>query len=139
MQNIRVSIISNSKELPQMTCNNFFHSVELFGIIERSSAQSPYMAVATTDEGIVVAHMLATIRRRGSLMPPYLFTQGRIHGEGDYEPTCTDKEKVFGMMLKAITRKFRRKLCLFVEFSDLSQKMFGYRYFRKEGYFCVNW
>ena len=104
MQNIRVSIISNSKELPQMTCNNFFHSVELFGIIERSSAQSPYMAVATTDEGIVVAHMLATIRRRGSLMPPYLFTQGRIHGEGDYEPTCIDKEKVFGMMLKAITQ-----------------------------------
>lgn len=139
MQNIRVSIISNSKELPQMTCNNFFHSVELFSIIERSSAQSPYMAVATTDEGIVVAHMLAIIRRRGSLMPPYLFTQGRIHGEGDYEPICTDKEKVFGMMLRAITRKFRRKLCLFVEFSDLSQKMFGYRYFRKEGYFCVNW
>ena len=41
--------------------------------------------VVAEDNGRVVAHMLATLRRRGSLIPPYLFTQGRIYGEGEYD------------------------------------------------------
>lgn len=138
MSEITVSIISRSTELPQMVCDNFFHSAELFRIIECTAGQSPYMAVAKRN-GKVIGHMLAIVRRRGSLFPPYLFTQGRIYGEGEYSPGCADKEMVFGMMLKAITHKFRNKLCLFIEFSDLSQKMFGYRYFRQNGYFSVNW
>lgn len=139
MSLVSVNIISKSIELPQMTCSNFFHSAELFGIIERSPNQTPYMAVAFNENGEVVAHMLAIVRRRGSLMPPYLFTQGRIYGEGDYEKFCDDKEKVFGLMLYTLTERFRQKLCLFVELSDLSHKMFGYRYFRQNGYFSVNW
>lgn len=139
MTEYRVKIYVKSKELPELTCRNFLHSTELFGIVERSSGQTPYMVVAFDTNGNVVAHLLALVRRRGSLLPPYLFTQGRIYGEGEYEDTCSDKEKVFGMMLNAITRKFRHRLCLFVEFSDLSQKMFGYRYFRSNGYFYVNW
>lgn len=139
MEEITVKIISKSEMLPNMTCSNFFHSIELFGIIERSSRQTPYMAVAYDCKGNVTAHLLAIVRRRGSLIPPYLFTHGRIYGEGDYETNCTEREKTFGLMLNAISRKFRRRMCLFVEFSDISQKMFGYRHFRSEGYFCVNW
>lgn len=139
MSLIKVDIISKSAELPQMTYGNFFHSAELFSIIERSPDQTPYMAIAYNEQGRIEGHMLAMVRRRGSLLPPYLFTQGRIYGEGDYESICEDKETAFGMMLHALTERFRRKLCLFIEFSDLSQKMFGYRYFRKNGYFSVNW
>ncbi|MBR5929987.1 MAG: GNAT family N-acetyltransferase, partial [Prevotella sp.] len=32
-----------------------------------------------------------------------------------------------------------RKMCLYIEFSDLSQKMFGYRILRNEGYFPIQW
>lgn len=138
MNDIRVNIVNRSEELPDMTCNNFFHSKELFGIIERTSGQSPYMVIATDCNNNVIGHLLAIVRRRGSLFPPYLFTQGRIYGEGEYAEGC-NSEAVFGLMLSEITKKFKRKFCLFAEFSDISHKMFGYRYFRSNGYFCVHW
>lgn len=121
-----------------MSMSNFFHSPELFHIIENSPGQRPYMAVAMDDEGKVVAHLLAFIRYRKSLLPPYLYTQGRIYGEGEYANE-ENKEEVFGLMLHELTRKLRRKLCFYIEFSDLSRKMFGYKYFREEGYFPLNW
>lgn len=138
MNDIKVSIYAHSKDLPPLNGANFFHSPELFRIIEDTQDERPYMAVATDKDGRTLGHMLAIIRRRGSLMPPYFFTQGRIYGEGSYEEDV-DKETVFGCLLHELTRKFRRKLCLYAEFSDISQKMFGYRYFRKENYFPVHW
>ena len=120
-----------------MDSRNFFHSPELFRICEKTSGQTPYMVVAEQD-GVVVAHLLATLRRRGSLIPPYLFTQGRIYGEGEYNANV-NKEEVFKLMLSAITQKLKRKLCMNIELSDLSQKMFGYKHFKKEGYFPVHW
>lgn len=121
-----------------MRQENFFHSAELFGIVELTPGQRPYMAVAFDERGCVVGHLLAIIRRRGSWLPPYFFTQGRIYGEGEYNEGV-DRQHVFGLLLHAITRKFRRKFCLYAEFSDLTTKMFGYRQFRDNGYFPVNW
>lgn len=121
-----------------MVCNNYFHSLELFYIIEKTPRQIPYMVVAEDPNGKVRAHMLAVIRYRSSLFPPYLYAQGRCYGEGEYDDGI-DHEQVFGLMLKAITRKFKRKLCFYIEFSDIRQKMFGYKSFRQNGYFPVQW
>lgn len=96
------------------------------------------MAVATDEDGKVVGHTLAFIRYRKSLFPPYLYSQGRFYGEGEYDDDV-DKEEVFGLLLHALTKKLRRKLCFYIEFSDLSKKMFGYRFFRSEGYYPINW
>lgn len=137
MNNIDVVIISKSENLPEMKCNNFFHSSELFRIIEQTPGQSPYMAVARC-AGTVVGHMLVMLRRRGSLIPPYLFTQARVYGEGDYAEGV-DREEVFGLLLDAVEKKMRRKLCLYTEFSDLETKMFGYAKFRTNGFFPVHW
>ena len=120
-----------------MTCSSFFHSTELFRIVEKTPGQQPFMVIVRRGN-TVVAHMLATLRRRGSLVPPYLFSQGRVYGEGEYVEG-EDKDALFELMLKAITRKLRRKMCLYIEFSDLSQKMFGYRILRNEGYFPIQW
>lgn len=133
-----VKIFASGDPLPDLPRGNFFHSPEFFHILEKTPGQSPFMAVVTNGEGCVVAHLLAYLHRRGSLFPPYLYTQGRIYGEGEYvddEP----QEELFGLMLHAITRKIRHKLCLFIEQSDASRKMFGYRYFRQNGYFPVPW
>lgn len=138
MEPVSVRIIDKSKELPPMSHDDFFHSPELFCIAERTPGHKPFMAVAEDAEGHVVAHMLATVRRRGILLPPFIFTQGRIYGEGEYDDDA-DRDTLFEMMLTAITRKFRRRLCLYAEFSDMSTKMFGYRHFRKNKYFAVNW
>lgn len=138
MDTYQVKLYSKGDQLPEMSSSNFFHSAELFHIIGNSPGQRPYMAVVTDGSGAVVAHMLAFIRQHKSWLPPYLYFQGRIYGEGEYA-TDTDREELFGLMLHAITRKLRHKLCFFIEFSDLSRKMFGYRFFRHEGYFPVNW
>ncbi len=137
MNQFDVAIITKSEDLPQILCKNFFHSSELFKMIERTPGQRPYMVVAT-DKGKVVANMLVMMRRRGSLIPPYLFTQGRVYGEGEYAQGY-DKEELFSEMLQVITRKLIRKLCLYIEFSDLSSKMFGYEIFRNNSFFPVRW
>ncbi|WP_315342464.1 GNAT family N-acetyltransferase [Hoylesella oralis] len=138
MKEIKVRIISKQKELPVMNDGNFFHSPELFKIIADTPGHTPYMAIATDHHGNIVAHMLAIIRRRGSLLPPYLYTHGHIFGEGAYQDGI-NKEEVFGLMLRETTRKFKRKLCLYAEFSNISTKMFGYRHFRENGYFPISW
>lgn len=132
-----IEIYTKSADLPPMTCRNFFHSAELFRILEQTRGQKPLMATVWQD-GRVVAHLMAMLRRRGAWMPPYLFTQGRIYGEGEYEENV-DKEYLFRLMLNAITKRFRRKMCFYIELSNLSQKMFGYKALRRHGYFPVHW
>ena len=138
MSEYKIQLFTKGNKLPQLQCDDFFHSEELFHIMENSQRQRPYMAVAYKEDGEIVAHMLAYINHRKMCLPPFLYSQGRIYGEGEYKYE-TDKELIFSLMLREITRKLRRKLCLYIEFSDLSTKMFGYKYFRKEKYFPVNW
>lgn len=133
-----ISIITHSNEMPSMSCKNFFHSIELFVMLEQTPGMKPYMVVAQDDEGHVHAHMLTILRRRGALIPPYIFTQGRSYGEGEYENEA-EKEVLFSLMLQAITRHLLRWRCLYIEFSDISHKMFGYKWFRKNDYFPVPW
>lgn len=138
MKEANIWIVSKSEKLPAFESHNFFHSLELFRILEETPGHTPYMAFATRPDGTIAAHMLAIVRRRGSFIPPYLFTQGRIYGEGEYEDDI-DKEVVFGEMLEAITKEFKNKFCLYIELSDVSKKMFGYRFFRQNKYFPVPW
>lgn len=138
MNKISIRLIQKSEELPEMVCNNFFHSIDFFLIAEKTSGYTPLMAVAEDKNGNILAHLLAMICRHGKLFPPYMYTHGRVYGEGEYAPG-TDRERIFGMMLKAVTQKFNHKLCLYIEFSDMSNKMFAYRHFRKNGYFPIPW
>nr|MBP7472799.1 GNAT family N-acetyltransferase [Prevotella sp.] len=133
-----VKIYNSGDVLPEMTCSNFFHSAELFHITERVIGSSPYMIVAFDENNNVVAHLLAIIRRRGSFLPPYLYTQGRIYGEGEYNDEV-DKSLVFNLMLRSATSKFKHKFCFYVEFSNLSKKMLGYRFFRQNHYYPIQW
>ena len=137
MNNIDVVIVSRSEDLPRMQCRYFFHSPELFRITEKTQGQKPYMVIAY-DGGLVIAHMLILLRRRGSLFPPYLFTQGRAYGEGEYL-SGYDKETIFGLMLRKIVKKLSVGICLYIEFSYLSTKMFGYGKFRENSFFPVHW
>lgn len=133
-----IHIVTKSKELPQLDGSNFFHSPELFRMMEDTPATSPYMVIAKAADGTIQGHMLATLRRRGSWIPPYLFSQGRIYGEGVYADE-QKKEELFSLMLHAITQCLHRRMCLYIEFSNVSKKMFGYRAFRSNGYFPVAW
>ncbi len=137
MNNIEIFIVTKEGDLPLSDTQNFFHSNELFRIVEHTPGLKPYLVVAKEDDN-VVARMLVMMRRRGALVPPYLFTQGRVYGEGEYLEGY-DREELFGMMLRSITKKLIRKLCLYIEFSHLSNKMFAYGKFRENDFFPLRW
>lgn len=84
MNELSVHIITQSKDLPIVEGNDLFHSRERFLLIEQTAGTWPYMVVVTDEEGRVKAHLLAELRRRGSLLPPYLFTFARVIGAGVY-------------------------------------------------------
>ncbi|MDY6266096.1 MAG: GNAT family N-acetyltransferase [Prevotella sp.] len=138
MNNYHVETIRSSDRLPELSNKNVFHSVEMFRVLEKVSGCTPYMIVVTDDKRRVHAHMLAILWRRGSLLPPYLFSQGRVYGEGVYADDG-ERKVLFPMMLDAVAKAFQHKLCLFIEFSHISSKMFGYRDFRRHGFFPISW
>ncbi len=138
MDGYRIVTYTRSADIPLMQCRDFFHSTRLFRIYEQTPRHRPLMVVAFAGNE-PKAHLLAVVRYRWSLLPPYLFTRCRVMGEGDYagvEPG--DGESLFGLMLNALTRRLRHRV-LYVEFSNLSRKMFGYKEFRRAGYFPVHW
>ncbi|MBQ8655442.1 MAG: GNAT family N-acetyltransferase [Prevotella sp.] len=149
MSELKVKIYTKGDTLPQLTCRNFFHSETLFHLCEQTPRLRPYMVVVESlepDKPRVVAHMLAMLRYRSSLVPPYWYMHCRVYGEGDYE-TPSDvagsegregKEQLFGMMIEALAQKMQRWV-LYVEVSNLSAKMFGYRYLRQQSFFPVHW
>lgn len=96
------------------------------------------MAIAEDAEGHILAHMLTIISCHTTPIPPFLYTHGRVYGEGEYAGTA-DKERLFGLMLNAVTQRFDHRICLYIEFSDMSTKMFAYKHFRCNDYFPVAW
>ncbi|MDO5446955.1 MAG: GNAT family N-acetyltransferase [Prevotellaceae bacterium] len=124
-----VTVYTSTSQLPTMSCCDFFHSSELMQIYEQTMRHRPYMAVATNEQGSVIAHLLAVVRNG----------KCRIFGEGEYvEMDAHEKERVFGDMLSAVTSKLSGKV-FYIEVSDLSTKMFAYKHFRNNKYFPIHW
>ena len=133
---MKVTIYEHVAELPPLTAGSFFHSTELMGLCEQTPRHKPYMVVVSDDGGTAMAHMLAIERYRSSWFPPYLYTHVRVLGEGVYHDG-PDNE-LFGMMVDALSRRLHNR-ALYIEFSHLSQKMFGYGALRSAGFFPVRW
>lgn len=136
MSQYQTAIYTRGDTLPTMDGGNFYHSPELFHIVERTPGQRPCMAVATDGQGRVVGHILVFLLRASWM--PLLYWQAHAYGEGDYAEDV-NSEEVFGLLLEALVRRLRRRLCFFIEFSDISRKMFGYKYFRAQGFFPIPW
>ena len=96
------------------------------------------MVVCSDESGKVVSNMLAVVRYRTSFIPPFFFMHCRIMGEGSYTKSEYRRDDLFGEMLAAITHKLN-KTTLYIEVSDISQKMFAYKQFRQSNYFPVKW
>ena len=98
------------------------------------------MAVIQTSDGQMMAHMLAIVRYRASLLPPYLYMHCRILGEGVYEYAHEgyNESTLFGLMVEALRSKLSNRV-LYIEVSNLSQKMFGYKELRQQQFFPVHW
>ena len=139
MNELRTTIYRNTKDLPALDDSNFFHSSRLFEISRQASRQKPYMVVVTDGEGRLVSHMLGIVRYRTFLFPPFLLIHCRVLGEGVYyHDEDYPRDQLFGMMLESLTRLLNNRT-LYIEVSNLRQKMTGYRQLKQQQYFPVNW
>ena len=138
MKGIRTAIYTHQEDLPAISDNNFFHSRQLFAISAKTPRMKPYMVVCTDDSGHVLSQLLAIVRYRASIFPPYFFMHCRVLGEGEYAASEWRKEELFSEMLQAITKKMSNKT-LYIEFSNLTHKTFSFKMFRQQGYFPVHW
>jgi hypothetical protein len=62
----------------------------------------------------------------------------RLLGEGDYAPTVSQRSEVFRQMLSTLRQRLGNRV-LYIEVSNLGQKMFAYREFRQQQFFPVHW
>lgn len=139
MNELTKTIYRNTKDLPALDDSNFFHSSRLFEISRQASRQKPYMVVVTDGEGRLVSHMLGIVRYRTFLFPPFLLIHCRVLGEGVYyHDEDYPRDQLFGMMLESLTRLLNNRT-LYIEVSNLRQKMTGYRQLKQQQYFPVNW
>ena len=138
MNGLTTTIYRKSRELPELEGEIFFHSRQLFEICEQASRQRPYMVVTTDESGKVVSYMLGIFRYRPIWLPPFLLVHCRVLGEGFYAESRYNRDELFGEMLGALTQKLNNKV-LYMEISNLSHKMLGYKQLRQNGFYPVNW
>lgn len=138
MKGLTTTIYRNTEGMPELEDHNFFHSRRLFEICRVTARQKPYMVVVTDDTGRVLSHLLAITRYRTFLFPPFLLIHCRILGEGVYNNDKYPQDLLFGEMLSALTQRLNKRT-LYIEVSNLSQKMTGYKQLRQQGYFHVHW
>lgn len=136
----QVRIYAKSRELPVLLEGNFFQGRELFVAAEKSVGTSPLLAVAYDDSRGIAGQLLAIVYRHRLFFSPYLYTYAHVYGEGLYvAPNTVDRQQVFGELLQALTRELDRRYCLYIEFSNMEKKMFGYRHLHRQGFFPVAW
>ena len=139
MKGLTTTIFTKSKGMPTLRQGSYFHSRELMEICEEAPRQRPYMVVINDTAGNELCHMLGIVRFRTLTLPPFLLIHCRILGEGVYDETSSYKrEELFSLMVSALTQKLNKR-ALFIEVSNLSTKMFGYKELRSNGYYPINW
>jgi len=138
VKELNITICRKTEELPDLKDANFFHSRRLFEVCRNVPRQKPYMVVVSDQEGHILSHLLGIVRYRTFLFPPFLLIHCGILGEGVYYDSKYPKDQLFGEMLGALTRLLNNRT-LYIEVSNLSQKMMGYRQLRQQQFFPVNW
>ena len=140
MNGLKTTIYLKVEDLPTLDDANFFHSTRLFQMTRETPRQKPYMVVVTNAEGEVLSHMLGIVRFRTFLFP--LLVHCRVLGEGVYYKESgarsQERDQLFGLMLEALTKALSNRTS-YLEVSNLSQKMTGYKQLKQQHFFPVHW
>jgi len=125
-------------DLPELPGNNTFHSQELFRIYEATPGYIPLLIVASK-EGKPVGKLLATLRKSVRIFPPAIIKRCDIFGTGEYFNEEDDREYIFSEMLQRLTDEALIKNTFLIEFRNLENSLFGYKAFKENHYFAINW
>lgn len=135
---IKLTSYYKGKDIPDdLPGEDIFHSKDLFLLYEKASGYTPLLIVASS-EGRPVARLLAAIRKQSFFIPTRLGKRCEVYGTGECLADDVDKELVFGEMLEHLTQETLRHAHI-IEFRNLSNSLNGYKYFRLNKYFSINW
>ena len=132
---IRICTYDRSKDIPVLPGTNIFHSTELFRVLEQTPGYRPTLLVAWENE-LPIGKLLCITRRNARLTGFRKKTYA--YGTGEYFNTPRKADEIFGEFLSYFTVKFQEQ-SFFLEFRNLEEPLFGYRYFRQNGFFPVRW
>lgn len=132
---LRLTTYGRSEDIPPLPGKNVFHSTELFRVLEQTDVYRPLLAVAY-DGDEPVGKLLCIIRRKSRWLRISYKTFS--YGTGEYFGKRWKPEEVFGEILTYLTRYYGGYSWM-VEFRNLEDSLFGYRYFRQNGYFPIRW
>lgn len=132
---IRLTTYEHSEDIPALPGTNIFHSTELFQVLEQTPGYHPVLLVAT-EEGQTIGKLLCITRPRVRMFRFVSTTY--IYGTGEYFPCRYRREEIFDELLSYFTRCFTEQSFL-LEFRNLEEPLFGYKYFRRNGYFAIKW
>lgn len=134
---LKLTTYYRGSDIPCLPGTDTFHSTELFHIYEATPGYSPILIVASEDHRIV-AKLLGTIRKNIRCFPPSLIKRCEVYGTGEYFESDTQQEVIFAEMLQRLTEEALRESFL-IEFRNLNNSLFGYKAFRDNRYFAINW
>ena len=134
---LKLTTYYGGSKVPELPGTNTFHSTELFHIYENTPGYTPVLIVASIKDQ-PVAKLLAAIRTGVRWFPPGIIKRCEIYGTGEYFEAAVDKEAIFSDVLQRLTQEALRN-CFLIEFRNLDNAMFGYKAFRENHYFAINW
>jgi len=137
MKPIQLMTYRRGSTLPPLPGESLANSSELFEVYGQTPGYAPLLVVAFLD-GTPVAKLMAVIRRSARLFPPSIIKRCELFGTGEYFDDTLPQDELFGTMLKHLTTEVLKE-CFLVEVRNLPTALFGYKHFRRNGYFPINW
>lgn len=127
-----------SGQIPPLPEGNVFHSKNLFLLYEATEGYVPFFIVALLEHKPVAGLLAVVHKPRCRFLFPFV-SRCIIYGSGEYWDDTIDREAVFGEMLEHLTREGLRQGAFVIEFRNLFNALFGYKYFRRNHYFPIDW
>ena len=137
MKPIRLMTYRNGSTIPTLPEQSLSNSSELFQVYGQTPGYTPILVIASIDE-TPIAKLQAVIRRSVRIFPPSLIKRCEIFGAGEYFSDIHPQEELFGLMLEHLTNEVLKD-CFLIEFRNLPTALFGYKHFRRNKYFPINW
>ncbi len=137
MNPIRLMTYRYGSKLPPLPEDSLSNSSELFQIYGQTPGYAPVLVVASIN-GTPVAKLQAVIRRSVRLFPPSIIKRCELFGIGEYFDNSLSQNELFSLMLEHLTNEVLKE-CFLIEVRNLPTALYGYKHFRQNGYFPVNW
>ncbi len=136
MNPIRLMTYRSGSILPTLPGESLPHSSELFYMYGQTPGYAPILVVASIGER-PIAKLQAVICQSTRYLLPSI-KRCEVFGIGEYFDSDIKQDDLFELMLNHLTKEVQKE-CFFIEFRNLPSSLFGYKHFRHNGYFPVNW